>query len=158
MRIRAADGGHNNFIEVGMSSRGFILSALSWLLTLSRRYDSISKDSERKARTVYFGVYSIITTLAVGGLFLLGIWGLTALIDASGAGDLSVILIWVLIAIVAIMELVLLAEYIFGGALGVFYQLRCNRRPIGWIALAIYLAATIGMIIGIIFIIGTLGL
>ena len=139
-----------------MSGTGCLAGIFARFLNLNIRYNRISQDAERKQKTVYFGVYSIIVSLLVGALFVLLMWGLLACVNALDGGGLGVILLYVLIAVIAIAELALFAQYLCGGLLGVIFQLRCNRRAIGWIALVVFLAATAGMIVGIIYIMGML--
>ena len=139
-----------------MSSVGFLRSIYSIFTKLSNKYNKIASDEEKKAETVYFGVYSIITSVLVGGLFLLGTWGFAMLFDALSQESLAVLLIAVLLVIVGIAEIVLFIEFIFGGLLGVYYQFKCNRSAISWVALAVYIATAIGMIVGIIFILSAM--
>lgn len=139
-----------------MSSKGFLYTIFSIFLKLRTKYDQIAQDPKKKAETTYFGIYSIVVSIVVGGFFVLGIWGLILLVDALDGQDLGVILIFVLIVIVAVAELLLLAEYVFGGLLGVYYQFKCNRSPIGWVALAIYIVITVGMGAGILLIVNAI--
>lgn len=136
-----------------MSNMGCILSGISWLMTLSMRYRRICENPEEKAKTAYFGIYSIIISVAVGGLFLLSVWGVIALIGAMDTAGLSAILMWVFVAMLVIVVIFLFAEYLFGGLMGVVYQFRCNRQPITWIALAVFVVTSCAMIAGLILII-----
>ena len=136
-----------------MSSMGFLHSVISIFTKLSYKYAAIAKDEKKKAETVYFGVYAIISSIIVGGFFLLGIWGFAMLLGALGEQSLTVLLVAVLLVIVGIAELLLFAEFIFGGLFGVYYQFKCNRSPISWIALAVYIVTVVGMAIGTFFII-----
>lgn len=120
---------------------------------LHTEYDRIAQDEKKKSETAYFGIYSIVISIVCGGFFILGIWGLMMLIGALDQQNLGVILIVILIAIVAVAVLGIFAEYIFGGLMGVYYQFKCNRSTISWVALAIYIVVSVGMIVSIIFII-----
>ena len=128
---------------------------LSLFFRLHTNYTLICQDEQRKAKTVYFGVRSIITTILAGAFFTLGIWGFILLFNAMDSQSLSILAIVPLIIILAIVELVLFAQYVLGGLIGVIYQLRCNRRAIGWVALGLFIVVTVGMAIGIVFIIST---
>lgn len=141
----------NIIVGRSMSNIGCLLGTFSWIMNLSVKYKRINSEPERKSKTVYFGVYSIITTVAVGALFILLMWGIFALSDSTG-GALSDMVVYALIVLMAICELVLFINLISGGLFGVIYQLRCNRRPIGWIALAVFIIALVGMVVGIILI------
>lgn len=140
-----------------MSNIGCLLSAWSWLLTLSRKYTQISSEPERKANTVFFGVYSIVMSILMAGLFVLCAWGIYALADALDSSGLGVLLMWVFIAILFLCALTILAEHIFGGFMGIIYQFRCNRKPIGYVAIVVFILATVGMILGVIYALGLVG-
>lgn len=135
-----------------MSNMGCILSGISLLLTLSMRYKRICENPEEKAKTAYFGIYAIVTSAVAGGLFLLSVWGVIALMGAMETAGLGVILMWVFVAMLILVTIFLFAEYIFGGLLGVIYQFRCNRQPITWVALGIFIGTTCAMIAGFILI------
>ena len=142
-----------------MSNIGCLMGAFSWLMTNSVRYNRISADPERKQKTVFFGVYSIIMSIAMGALFVLCVWGTLACVDALdgnslGLGELAV---GAFIVVLVICAVILLAEYISGGLVGVIYQFRCNKRPIRWVALAVFVATAVGMIVGVILVLQATG-
>lgn len=137
-----------------MSNIGCLLSGLHLLLNLSVKYNRICADGDRKSKTIYFGVYSIITSVFCAGLFLLCVWGVLAMMNAMDSAGIGQILMWVFVVIVAGCAIFLFLEYIFGGLMGVIYQFRCNRHPIGYIALALYVLITVAMGAGVFLIIG----
>lgn len=137
-----------------MSTRGCISSVISLFLNLSIKYDKIAKDEERKATTKYFGVYAISTTVIAGAIFVLVLWGIIACINAIDSSGLSAIVLYIIIGILGLIELTLFGEIILGGLMGIVYQFRCNRQPIGYIALIVFVITVISMGVGIILIIG----
>ncbi len=141
-----------------MSNIGCLMSGISLLLNLGVKYRQINEDPERKANTAYFGIYSIVTAIVTGGLFVLCVWGVLALMNGIDDAGLSEILMWVFVALLVILTLFLLAQYIFGGLLGVVYQFRCNHRPIAWIALVVFILTTAAMIVGVIFVLNATGI
>ncbi|MDE6293390.1 MAG: hypothetical protein K2L88_02065 [Clostridiales bacterium] len=141
-----------------MSNMGCILWGINLLMNLQIRYKNISKDKELKENTSYFGAYSIIISILFGGLFLLSVWGLIALLGAMDSAGIGVLLMVVFIIMLGIVALFIVAEYIFGGLLGVIYQFRCNRRPIAWIALVVFVITSAAMIVGLIFIVNITGM
>lgn len=141
-----------------MSNIGCLLWGLNLLTSLSIKYKRISDNPEYKATTGYFGIYAIVTSILVGGLFVLSLWGVIALINGMDNAGISTILLWVFIAMLVIVALFLFAEYILGGLMGVIYQFRCNRRPIAWVALAVFIITAAAMAVGIIFIFGITGI
>lgn len=140
-----------------MSSIGCAMSWLTLLLKSSTKYKEISADPARKATTSYFGISAIIASIVTGGFILLCVWGVIALINGMDDAGIGALLIWVLVGIIIICAIFMLAEYIFGGLLGVMYQFRCNRRPISWIALVVFLLTAAAMIVGLIFIVNATG-
>lgn len=141
-----------------MSSMGCLLSGINLLLNLSVKYNRICQEPERKNTTAYFAVYSIVVSIVSGGLFLLSVWGVIALMGAMDSAELGALLMWVFVAMLIIVALFLFAEYILGGLMGVVYQFRCNRRPIAWIALGVYIITAAAMVVGLIFIIDITGM
>lgn len=141
-----------------MSNIGCLMSGLSLLLKPGVKYKQIREEPERKATTSYFGIYSIVTAIVTGGLFVLCVWGVIALINNVDNAGIGTLLMWAFVALLVILILFLLAQYIFGGLLGVVYQFRCNSRPITWIALVVFVLTTAAMISGAIFVIRATGL
>ncbi|MDE7106764.1 MAG: hypothetical protein K2O39_00390 [Clostridiales bacterium] len=134
------------------------MSWLSLLLKSGTKYKEISADPARKATTAYFGISAIIASIVTGGFILLCVWGAIALISGMNDAGIGALLLWALVAILIICALFLLAEYIFGGLISVVYQLRCNRRPISWIALVVFVLTTGAMIAGLILIVNATGI
>ena len=141
-----------------MSSMGCAMSWLSLLLKSSSKYKEISADPARKATTSYFGISAIIASILTSGFILLCVWGVIALIGGMDDAGLGSLLMWALVAILIICALFLLAEYIFGGLISVMYQFRCNRRPISWIALVVFVLTAGAMIAGLILIVNATGI
>ncbi len=135
-----------------MSNIGCLMGAFSWLMTNRVNYNRISADPERKQKTMLFGVYSIIMSVAMAALFILCVWGTLACVDALDGNDLglSKLAVGAFIIVLVICAVILLAEYVCGGLIGVVYQFRCNKRPIRWVALAVFVATAVGMIVGVI--------
>lgn len=135
-----------------MSNIGCLMGAFSWLMTSRVNYNRISADPERKQKTVFFGVYSIIMSVAMATLFLLCVWATIVCVNALGGNDLGLsdLAVGAFILMLVICAVILLAEYICGGLIGVVYQFRCNKRPIRWAALAVFVATAVGMIVGVI--------
>lgn len=134
------------------------MSWLTLLLKSSTKYKEISADPAHKATTSYFGISAIIASILTAGFILLCVWGVIALINGMDDAGIGALLLWALVGIIIICAIFMFAEYIFGGLLGVMYQFRCNRRPISWIALIVFLLTAAAMIVGLIFIVDATGL
>lgn len=134
-----------------MSSIGCALSWLSLLQKPRTKFQDICAHPEEKAKTAYFGISAIIASVISCGLILLCVWGMTSF--AAGDTNINDTLRWVLIVLITICTLCLFAEYIFGGMMCAVYQIRCNRRSISFLALAVLVLTAGAMIVGIIFIV-----
>lgn len=134
-----------------MSSIGCAMSWLSLLQKPRTKFNDICARPEEKANTTYFGISAIIASVISCGLILLCVWGITSL--TTGGTNINDMLRWTLVVLLAICALFLLAEYIFGGGMCAVYQIRCNRRPISWIALVVFVATAAAMIAGLILIV-----
>ena len=140
-----------------MSSIGCAMSWLTLLLKSSTKYKEISDDPARKATTSYFGISAIIASIVTSGIILLCVWGVIALMNGMDDAGIGALLMWVFVAILIICAIFMLAEYIFGGLISVVYQFRCNRRPISWIALVVFVLTVAAMAVGLIMIIDATG-
>ncbi|MCH5155338.1 MAG: hypothetical protein J1F69_01915 [Clostridiales bacterium] len=135
-----------------MSNMGCIMSGLTWLMSLSRKYNEICADPERKKTTGYFGIYSVCITIFLGGVLVLSLFGVIQLVNNMENASISQLLMWVFVAMLIIVMLYSFAQYVLGGLMGVVYQFRCNRRPIAFVALGVFILATAGMIVGMVFV------
>lgn len=135
-----------------MSNMGCIYSTIGWLISLNIKYKRIQNDPERKASTVYFGVYSMVVSVFCAGLIILCAWGVLQLYAALDSSGLSAIVMWLFIAMLALVILVLAAELVLGGLFGVIYQFRCNAHPIRYVALAVYVLTISALAGGLVFV------
>ncbi|MCX4312974.1 MAG: hypothetical protein OSJ83_03795 [Clostridia bacterium] len=133
-----------------MSNIGCLHAIWNTFVKLSGVYDRMTP--ERRAKTKYFGIYSIITSIVASGVFVLCMWGILTLVPAIDTSGLGAPLIIMFIVILAACELVLLANIVLGGVMGIIYQRRCNSHPIAWIALAILIVCVAGTVVGILLI------
>lgn len=115
---------------------------LSEFFNVAFRAKAIKQDEERRRKSVGFAVTAILfsitaVALAAGGAFL---W---SLID-SGNKDALLLLVFTVagLAVCIIGAFVML----LGALLRVIAQLSLNRKAIGWIALAVFLAAIAGCV------------
>lgn len=137
-----------------MSNMGCIMWGMSVLLNLNRKYKNICNEPDLKANTVYFGKYSMVASVVSGAIFLLCVWGTAALIAAVHTASVGEMLMWVFVAMQIILTVVVFAEFIMSGLMGVVYQFRCNTNKIRYAALAVFAAMTAIMIAGTVLIVG----
>lgn len=116
---------------------------ISDMFNMSVRARRIREDETRREKSVGFAISSIILSLfsvalAVGGVFLLKL-----LLD--GDNDALVLLIFTIagLAVCFIGALTTLVNSL----LRVIAQLSINKKVIGWVALAVFIAAVVAIII-----------
>ena len=139
-----------------MSNMGCIYGTIGWLISLNLRYKRICNDKERKEVTIYFGVYSIVTSVICAGLIVLCAWGAGMLYNSIPSAGISEILMWLFIAMLVVCIVVLAAELVLGGFMGIVYQFRCNDHPIRYIATAVFVVVLAALAVGLVFALGSL--
>ena len=119
---------------------------------LSARYQQICSEGRQK-NSVYFGVRAIIS-LIIGVVVVAGCL-IGAYFIMTTIGESLLIIFAIVLAIgLAAAALVGLLNGIVASLICVIYQLRLNRGPMGWIALAVwvlFIGAAIGVLIWAVF-------
>lgn len=138
-----------------MSNIGCLTSILHLFLKLDNVYGRMTPD--RRAKTKYFGIYSILTNVITAVFFVFIFWGILALLPQIDTSGLGMPLIVTFIAILGLCELVLIAQLILGGLMGIIYQRRCNSHYISWIALAVLVVSVAAMIFGVLYLMNISG-
>lgn len=140
-------------------------SLLFWN-NINIRYQNIKNNEEERPKSIKMGVHSIVNSIIGVIIACLGIWllivciqNLQALnVEASPdwAGDLILAgmdATFYIIGIVLGAGVVIAA--LFGGMVRaliyLIYQLKLNKRAIGWVALGILIAGVIGIILTVVF-------
>ena len=103
----------------------------------------IKNDGERREKSVHFGVTGIVFSVfallfGIGGAFLLSLL-------SSGDSDAVLLLIFTIAGVaVGLGGAVVL---FLGALLRVIAQLTINRKPIGWVALALFVACLVAAVV-----------
>ena len=108
---------------------------------LSVWYNRIVNDPDKREKSVYFGVRSIISSLVGAIIIILCAFGISALINNENA------LTVVFMVLLAVAMISVLFECTLRGLVTMIYQLRVNKRPIGWIALAVFIVSFVAMVL-----------
>lgn len=124
-----------------------LFKMFTFWVNLKVRYETIAKDPERKEKSVYFGVRSIISSIFSAIVIALSIWGIFACFNALNTDSFNMILAWIFIVLLAVIALTALFNGFVAALISTMYQLRLNKKPIGWVALAILIVAFVGAII-----------
>lgn len=117
-----------------------IISYLFNWLSQRARFKQIKEDPEKKEKSVYFGVTAIIKTISYAILTALSILGFIYCFKALSSESLGVILAFFGVVCCAIFAIYSTVSLIFSCPLEISYQLRLNKRAIGWLALVLYIA------------------
>ena len=120
-----------------------IYHIFSQIFSVSNRTREIKQDPERRAKSVYFGVTSIIFMVlsiacAVGAVFLLSLL-------LGGNKDAILLLLFTVAGVAACMGGTL--TFFVSALIRVIAQLSINRKAIGWIALALFIAGIVAVVI-----------
>ncbi len=110
---------------------------IMYFTNMSVRYDRIVSDPNRREKSVWFGVQSLVASLFGAAVIILCAFGISALMKEDNIVTLVFIILLVVIMLVAILECRV------RGLISMMYQLRVNKKPVGWIALAIWIVALV---------------
>ena len=119
-------------------------SFISFWSQVSNQYARLAANEEKRARSVRLGVTAIILAVISAALVVLSVWGLgtaVGLISDSPIVGIVVLLLCIGVAIT------FLTRGMINALLYAIYQLRLNKKAIGWLALVVWfisLAAAIG--------------
>ena len=119
-------------------------SFLSFWSQVSNQYARLTANEEKRARSVRLGVTAMILAVISAALVVGSVWGLgtaMGLISDSPIVGIVVLLLCIGVAIT------FLTRGMINALLYAIYQLRLNKKAIGWVALVVWfisLAAAIG--------------
>ena len=108
---------------------------------LSVWYNRIVNDPDKREKSVYFGARSIISSLVGAIIIILCAFGISALMNNENA------LTVVFMVLLAVAMISVLFECTLRGLVTMIYQLRVNKRPIGWIALTVFVVSFVAMVL-----------
>lgn len=107
---------------------------------MKRKAEKIKMDEERRSRSFYFAMKTIIFSLFGFGLALLGGWLLSLTFD-------SILAIFVLVIIIGIIAGAVIL--FIWGLISFFFQLSINKKAWTWVSLIIFIGLFIASFIGI---------
>ena len=114
---------------------------LMYFSNLGASYKRISNDPEKKDKSVYFGIRSILSSIFGAIIVVLCAFGISALMDTDNIVSIVIIVVLVLCMLSALFECTL------RGLITMIYQLRLNKQPIGWASLAVFIVTFIAMLV-----------
>lgn len=128
-----------------------IMGLIMFWSKLSDKYAKICSEG-RQTTSVYFGVRAIISIIT--GIILMGLFAI-GLGYAAGVLMNSLLFLFgiVIAAGLAVGILVAFVNGVIGSLICVIYQLRLNRGPMGWIALAVWILFLVAGVIGALYIV-----
>ncbi len=107
--------------------------------TMKRKAEKIKMDEERRSRSFYFAMKTIIFSLFGFGLALLGGWLLSLTFD-------SILAIFVLVISIGIIAGAVIL--FIWGLISFFFQLSINKKAWTWVSLIIFIGLFIASFIG----------
>jgi len=113
---------------------------LFFWLGMRVRYDRIAQDADRKEKSSFFGVQSILCSLFGMAAVILCAFGIRACMQQDSA------LLILFIALLVIVMLVALVQCTSRALVATIYQMKLNKKPIGWVSLVLWIIALVAMV------------
>lgn len=130
-----------------------ISKAFSFWIRVEGKYSRIKNDEEKRDISVKLGVRSIVETIYSGVLAILLLLGLYFCVNnllniRMGDGTYGMPLLTILgIIVCGMCALICLFEGMGGALLYMIYQFKLNKKPVRWVALAVWLAMMVAIIV-----------
>lgn len=118
-----------------------MLSTIFKYFNQRNKYLSIKKNPEKREKSVYFGVIALIKTIFFAALTALFAFGLIFCVKSFTSNNLHILLAVLGCITCGILLFYSIFGLVFSCPLQILYQIRLNKRAIGWVALAIYIAS-----------------
>ncbi len=118
-----------------------MFSKLFYYFHQRSKFLSIKKNPEKREKSVYFGVRALFRTIILAGFTALFAVGLIYCIKAMSNQNLGVLLAIIGVVTCGILLFYSTISLIFSCPLDIYYQIRLNKRAIGWVALTIYVVS-----------------
>ncbi len=109
---------------------------------IERKYKKIRDNEDKRAISISLGVRSIIQSLICGAITILALWGLSFCVAnfASGFKEWGLPVLTIIgLAVTALAALSSFVQGVIGGLLYMIYQLKLNKRAVGYVALVIWI-------------------
>ena len=130
-----------------------IFGFFKFWISISNQYDRIKADPNRRDKSIYMGVRSIVQTvlcaIVAAACFYGGLYLATHFIGA--VYELITLVFWIAGVVFLFLSTFLsVVMGIFGGLLYLIYQFKLNKRASRWIALAVWILAVLAAIAAVI--------
>ncbi|MGN1060108.1 MAG: hypothetical protein ACI4QN_00095 [Candidatus Coproplasma sp.] len=130
-----------------------ISNMFSFWIRIEGKYSRIKNDEEKRDISVKLGVRSIVETIYSGILVILLLLGLYFCVNnllntRVGDGTYSMPLLTIIgIIVCGVGALICLFQGMGGSLLYMVYQFKLNKKPVRWVALALWLAMIVAIIV-----------
>ncbi len=124
-----------------------IWNFFTFWIKIEGKYKKIRDDETKKATSVSLGVRSIIQSVICGALTILALWGLSYCVANFTSGGSFIILTIIGIIATAFIALSLFVQGLIGGLLYMIYQLKLNRKAVGFVALIIWILVIVAVVV-----------
>ncbi|MEG1582180.1 MAG: hypothetical protein RR334_03400 [Clostridia bacterium] len=119
-----------------------VLNVIDRFKKTHQKFKTIKADPEQRSTSTFFAKRSIIFSVVGAFLIPLLLWLLVASLDS---GNVIFAIFGAVIAIVAIIAIPI--PFIIQNLILIIYQLRLNKKAIGWVALGLYIIMTIAIVL-----------
>lgn len=122
-----------------MKNSGNFLNFIFKIISMISDYSTIKQDEELRPKSKMFGTRSII--LSSIGLFLITFFGVLTVrtLNNLNAGDLGVLISIFLLIILIVIDIYLIAYFLIMPLICWILQINLNKKPIGWIAMVVWI-------------------
>lgn len=116
---------------------------------IERRYDKIKGDETKRENSVSLGVRSVIQSIVCGALTVLALWGLSRCVAnfTSGFSHGLPVLTIIGMVVTAFCALALFVQGVVGGLLYMVYQLKLNKKAVGFAALVVWILVIAAIVV-----------
>lgn len=123
-----------------------ILAILDFKVKARATFEQVKSDSELKQRSKMFGVHSIWFTIAMLAVICAGVASVVWIVSILNQDAIMVVIGLIILLIFLIVLTIWGGSYLIIASLTCWiYQLRLNKKAIGWVAMALFFVAIAGI-------------
>ena len=123
-----------------------IFAILDFKVKARSTFDQVKGDPELKPKSKMFGVRSIWFTIAMLAVICAGVVGVVWIISVLNQDAIMVVIGLIILLVFLIVLTIWGGSYLIIASLTCWiYQLRLNKKAIGWVAMALFFVAIVGI-------------
>ncbi len=121
---------------------------------IQTQYSKIKADEEKAKSSSKLGTTAIILSVISAIIVVGAAFGTLKLFDYMNNSSFIIGLIGLLVCIAAL--LIAFVQGVLGSLFYSIYQMKLNKKPIGWISLVVWFACVILAVVGVLLVLGTI--